>query len=270
MTKYKISAAALVLSAALGILAPLSASAVTVDELKAQIETLTAQLKALQQQLHSQVASTTEQWKMDHPFMASSTVPREVKCHIITRALGVGSKGDDVKELQDELAQDEDVYPEGSVTGYFGPATAAAVQRFQEKYGVASSSAPVVGPRMREFLKNRCNPGVMPGMMGSTTMPVMPRFFGSSTMPLPPREGEGFMPWFASTSSSTMSRPPMSRIEGENQNDDQQGDRPTLGTTNLLPPPPPPMGAPHASGTAPQPKRFVMPVPGGTQDDNQQ
>jgi peptidoglycan hydrolase-like protein with peptidoglycan-binding domain len=207
MTKYKVSAAALVLSAALGIIAPLSASALTVDELKTQIETLTSQLKALQQQLHSQVASTTEQWKTDHPFMASSTVPREVKCHVITRALALGSKGDDVTELQQELAQDSDIYPEGSVTGFFGPATAKAVQRFQEKYGIASTTAPVVGPRMREFLKLKCNLGNMPGVMGSTTLPMMPRFFGTSstsTLPKPPF-GEG-RPMF--NASGTPPMPP--------------------------------------------------------------
>ena len=49
------------------------------------------------------------------------------------RILEVGSRGDDVKELQTFL-REEGSYPNGRVTGYFGPLTKKAVQRFQNKY----------------------------------------------------------------------------------------------------------------------------------------
>lgn len=45
-----------------------------------------------------------------------------------------GSQGTEVRKLQECLARDHEVYPEGSVTGVFGAATQAAVIRFQEKY----------------------------------------------------------------------------------------------------------------------------------------
>jgi len=48
--------------------------------------------------------------------------------------LSRGSQGDEVKELQRCLAKDPEVYPEGEVTGYFGPKTEGAVNNFQEKY----------------------------------------------------------------------------------------------------------------------------------------
>lgn len=41
---------------------------------------------------------------------------------------------EDVKKLQEFLAQDPSFYPEGFITGYFGILTKAAVVRFQEKY----------------------------------------------------------------------------------------------------------------------------------------
>jgi len=45
-----------------------------------------------------------------------------------------GSRGKEVTELQKCLAKFPDIYPEGEVTGYFGPKTKEAVIRFQEKY----------------------------------------------------------------------------------------------------------------------------------------
>jgi len=51
-----------------------------------------------------------------------------------TSELAVGSKGNEVTELQKCLAQFQDVYPEGEVSGYFGQKTKDAVINFQEKY----------------------------------------------------------------------------------------------------------------------------------------
>jgi len=48
--------------------------------------------------------------------------------------LKLGSKGEEVRELQKCLAKDSQVYPEGEITGYFGEKTKMAVIRFQEKY----------------------------------------------------------------------------------------------------------------------------------------
>ncbi|MDP2641298.1 MAG: ABC transporter substrate-binding protein [Candidatus Yanofskybacteria bacterium] len=45
-----------------------------------------------------------------------------------------GMTSPEVRLLQECLAQDSAVYPEGTVSGFFGPATKRAVIRFQEKY----------------------------------------------------------------------------------------------------------------------------------------
>ncbi len=51
-----------------------------------------------------------------------------------TRDLVQGSQGQEVRELQQCLAKDPEVYPEGQITGFLGPATKKAVIAFQEKY----------------------------------------------------------------------------------------------------------------------------------------
>ncbi len=60
-------------------------------------------------------------------------VIREISL-LFKRNLVPGSEGEDVRELQECLARDKEVYPEGEITGYFGKKTRAAVIRFQEKY----------------------------------------------------------------------------------------------------------------------------------------
>lgn len=60
----------------------------------------------------------------------------------ITTQLDVGSTGSDVTELQTYLAKSASIYPSGLVTGYFGPLTQAAVQRFQAAQGIVSEGSP--------------------------------------------------------------------------------------------------------------------------------
>ncbi len=66
------------------------------------------------------------------------------------KTLQRGSRGDDVRRLQEFLKQSPDVYPEGLVTGYFGTLTEAAVKKFQIKYGIETVG--IVGPKTRAKL----------------------------------------------------------------------------------------------------------------------
>ena len=77
--------------------------------------------------------------------------------------LKLGSNNDDVSELQKCLAKDPEVYPEGTVSGYFGEKTKEAVIRFQEKYkdeiltpsGLTSGNG-IVSKNTREKLNELC------------------------------------------------------------------------------------------------------------------
>ena len=68
----------------------------------------------------------------------------------ITKSLKVGSRNSEVKALQQALAQDKTIYPEGLATGYYGPATRNAIIRFQKKYGIEPVG--YVGPLTRKKL----------------------------------------------------------------------------------------------------------------------
>ena len=63
----------------------------------------------------------------------------------ITMQLEEGIMGPEVANLQTFLASNSIVYPEGLVTGYFGPLTRKAVTQFQIGYGVSAVGR--VGPQ---------------------------------------------------------------------------------------------------------------------------
>lgn len=97
-------------------------------------------------------------------------------CPNIGRPLKRGMSGDDIRRLQQFLAQDVTVYPEGIVTGYYGALTEVAVKRWQVKYNIVSGGTPsttgygVVGPRTAAAIALLCSTRGPGG--GSTSSPV--------------------------------------------------------------------------------------------------
>jgi len=89
-------------------------SQMTVVELKAEVVRITALIAQLQTELLKMVSATGE---------------------LLTKNLKYNDSGDQVRLLQKWLASDKSVYPAGTVSGWFGPLTKAAVIKFQEKYG---------------------------------------------------------------------------------------------------------------------------------------
>lgn len=90
--------------------------------------------------------------------------------------LGPGTQNDNVRKLQELLASDQTLYPEGLVTGYYGPLTQAAIKRFQTKYDIISSGTlkttgyGLVGPKTRAKLAE-----VFGGIVSTTTTaPAIP------------------------------------------------------------------------------------------------
>jgi D-alanyl-D-alanine endopeptidase (penicillin-binding protein 7) len=95
--------------------------------------------------IHTYKPTTNVQTSVSQPRMSLSLPP-----------MGAGSVGSAVRTLQELLAKEADVYPERLITGYFGPLTKQAVQRFQLKHGIVSSTGDpgygYVGPKTRAKL----------------------------------------------------------------------------------------------------------------------
>ncbi|MDD4409993.1 MAG: peptidoglycan-binding domain-containing protein [Candidatus Pacebacteria bacterium] len=72
----------------------------------------------------------------------------------INDILYVGSRGQDVTDLQTFLASNKNIYPEGLITGYYGSLTAKAVSQFQLAYDIqpVGSVGPVTLAKMNEVI----------------------------------------------------------------------------------------------------------------------
>lgn len=141
--KYLIRAAAVSI-----ICLPAFASAQLNSDITAQAQALLQQITALQAQLGGASAPSTSSGSC---YTGGPAKP--------------GSSGANVTALQQFLAADASVYPEGKVTGYYGALTQAAVGRWQAKNGIVSSGSPSttgfgsVGPRTAAAMAASCGGG---------------------------------------------------------------------------------------------------------------
>lgn len=84
----------------------------------------------------------------------------------LTRRLATGTQGEDVRALQILLALDHEVYPEGVITGFFGPLTTKAVMKFQKKHGIEQVG--FVGPKTLKKLNEKLKESAVI-IVGATT-----------------------------------------------------------------------------------------------------
>lgn len=137
------------------LLLPVLASAATAADLQAQAQALLDQVNKLQQQIGGGGSGPSSSGGGG--------------CLAISRTLKKGSSGADVTALQQFLAQDPSIYPEGTVSGYYGALTQAAVQRWQAANGIVSSGSPsttgygVVGPKTLAAMGGSCGGGSSAG-----------------------------------------------------------------------------------------------------------
>lgn len=130
-----------------------SAAALKFPPSAAELKAIEAKIIQLQEQLTTllrQISGT-----------AATAAPNAVQSPAkITQWMYRGSSGEDVRRLQEFLAKDRALYPEGIITGYFGTLTEKAVQRFQKKYGIVNSGDPIttgfgfVGPQTLKKLND--------------------------------------------------------------------------------------------------------------------
>lgn len=142
----------IIVSFALVSLLFVGSSSVAFAETTAAATTDVAALQAKVQMLMAQIES------LKAMSVKQSSQIEELRAELkLSKRLHVGDKGDDVKTLQQILATDPTIFPEGQVTGFFGPLTAKALRRFQEKAGLESVGE--VGPRTLELLNKFLSQG---------------------------------------------------------------------------------------------------------------
>lgn len=138
----------------------------TVSALQRAIQEIEIQIAVLQVRLNeAQSALQRAKETAAVPVPATERARESIQSALFTRSLSIGTRGDDVRELQKFLSQFPDLYPEKLQTGFYGPLTATAVRKFQERHGIETVGT--VGPktlvRIHELLaKGAGASGVVP------------------------------------------------------------------------------------------------------------
>lgn len=152
-----------------------SVSAMTREEILAEITRLTAVAEVLAGQIRALGVTPTSATSSGTSGTAGTGTPRfdmTSICSRITTTLRQGETSAAVVGLQDALAS-VGVFT-GSSTGYFGPATAAAVRQFQSVNGISPTGT--VGPETATALYQSCTGGSTytptAGVSGSGIAPV--------------------------------------------------------------------------------------------------
>lgn len=190
-----------------------------------RIKTLMAQLEELKKQL--------------------ATVRGEVQA-TLKDGIPEGTNSEDMKKIQELLATDPSIYPEGKVTGYYGPLTKEALKRFQKRHELEVTGS--VDTDTRDLLEEYLHEGFgghipqgllrAPGMMqkvedrfklgcergehGHGTGPLCKRMemgHGSSTMPFRMEHGSSTDKMRMHHGTSTMGRHEMM---GDDDDDDME------------------------------------------------
>jgi len=144
-----------------------------IEELRAKIATVIEQIESLRQ-VRQEVKEEVKEIKVTLKLI---------------RQLRRGMSGEDVKLLQEILTTDPEVYPEGLITGYFGPLTEKAVKRFQKIAGIEQVG--IVGPKTLSKINELLEEGagtsgkVPPGLL---IAPGIRKKLGFAPQPLPDQE----------------------------------------------------------------------------------
>ena len=124
------------------VLAPVFASAITADELRAQIASILSQVTVLQQKMAANLAasSTTSVNPVSVTSTTSAPATGNIVCPVFNYTLGRGARGEAVTALQKFLAG-KGFLATDSATGFYGDLTESAVRNFQAQQSIVSSGS---------------------------------------------------------------------------------------------------------------------------------
>lgn len=157
----------------------------TVESLQTQIQSLLDSIKKIQSEID---AVKTSSGGLSVPSKQSAVPQSSVSVsscvslgHNLYLGLSDGETDSEVSKLQKFLTGTGDfIYP--AITGYFGPATEQAVQKWQKQSGIVSSGSPdttgygVVGPLSRLKIKMSSCEDVLAKNIPPSTVPPAPTY----------------------------------------------------------------------------------------------
>ena len=129
--------------------APAPAKAVTVDDLLTQVQSMMEQMAKMQIQL--QELKSGQSTTVTPATTAPTGSVLGAKTFKFTEPVEYGADNDDVFKIQQLLKLDKEIYPDGTVSGFFGPKTQEAIRNLQKKFGL--DPVGVVGPATTALLE---------------------------------------------------------------------------------------------------------------------
>lgn len=118
-----------------------------------QIKALLAQIEGLKKQIALILVGQV-------PNGGTTATSTPMGCFGYWRDLKRGDEGDDVRELQRDLAKsDPTLFPPGLVNGFFGPKTFAALKVFQKRFGIDLAGTGYFGMKSRGHFSALCSNG---------------------------------------------------------------------------------------------------------------
>jgi peptidoglycan hydrolase-like protein with peptidoglycan-binding domain len=120
-----------------------SAHAADYSAVLARMDAIIKEMNALREEFQTLSATL--------PSSPSGEVLGAHDSKIFTHSLEVGETNDDIGRIQKLLATDPEIYPEGTISGFFGPKTVEAVRAFQSRFGL--DPVGVVGPATKALLE---------------------------------------------------------------------------------------------------------------------
>jgi regulator of replication initiation timing len=123
-----------------------ASTSINIEELLKQIQTLTSQLEDIKKQL--------------------ADVKKEVH-ETLKDNLHEGMTDEDIKKIQEILATDTSIYPQGKITGFFGPMTKEAIKRFQHRHNLGETGELDDDTKawFEAYLSERYNGHTPPGLL---------------------------------------------------------------------------------------------------------
>ena len=125
-----------------------------------QAETTTSTNTAMLEQIQALMAKLQELQKQ------LATIRGEISA-VLKENITEGTDDADVKRIQEILATDSTIYPEGKVTGYFGPLTKEAIKRFQVRHEleVTGTIDEATHDLLEEYLSEATGGAIPPGLL---------------------------------------------------------------------------------------------------------